>query len=70
MGLGVSLNYQGSAGFGTVLGGCCSLLVSMFIGVFTTIQLYGWLFAPSYNQLNWEDYMHPTVYEPYEIQTK
>ena len=37
-------NYRGEAGYGTGLGGCCSLIVIFITIVFTTIQMYGWAF--------------------------
>ena len=49
LGSGVKINYKGNAGYGTILGGIFSLLVSLFFTVFISAQVYGWLFEPSYN---------------------
>ena len=34
LGSGISLNYRGESGFGTILGGCLSLSLSLFIASF------------------------------------
>jgi len=44
LGAGVSLNFKGSSQFGTILGGCLSLLTSIFFAFFVIIQVYAWLF--------------------------
>ena len=46
----MSLNYKGSSGFGTILGGCLSLMVTLFFTLFVGIQLFAWVFKPSFNQ--------------------
>ena len=50
LGSGVSLNYRGTPQFGTLLGGCISLLVSIFFALFVIISLYGWAFEPEYKE--------------------
>ena len=50
MGSGVSLNYKGSSGFGTILGGCLSVIVTLFFTIFVSIQIFAWLFKPSFSQ--------------------
>ena len=50
LGQGVSLNYRGSTGFGTILGGCCSMFYSIVFAVFIVIQLYAWMFEPYYSE--------------------
>ena len=37
-------------GFGTTIGGICSLFISFFFFNFVLIQLYTWYFKPNYNQ--------------------
>ena len=50
LGSGVSLNYKGSSQFGTITGGCLSVCTTIFFAIFIVVQLYSWLFQPSYNQ--------------------
>ena len=50
LGSGVALNYRGSAQFGTMLGGCVSLITGIFFGVFIICQVFTWIFDPNYNQ--------------------
>ena len=50
LGSGVTLNYRGSAQFGTMLGGCVSLIAGMFFASFVIVQLFTWIFDPNYNQ--------------------
>ena len=49
LGSSVSLHYKGSEGYGTCLGGFFSLLGTIFFTLFTFMQLYAWIFVPSYN---------------------
>ena len=50
MGSGISLNYRGDSGYGTILGGCLSLSLSLFIAAFSLMQAFAWAFEPDYNQ--------------------
>ena len=50
LGSGVSLNYKGSSQFGTITSGCLSVCTTIFFAIFIVVQLYSWLFQPSYNQ--------------------
>ena len=50
LGSGVALNYRGSAQFGTMLGGCVSLITGMFFGIFVIFQMFTFFFDPNYNQ--------------------
>ena len=43
-------NYRGESGYGTGYGGCCSVIVTIISFLFIVMQLYGWIFQPSYNQ--------------------
>ena len=49
LGSSVSINFKGKSGFGTMLGGIISLIVTLFVALFVIVQLYAWLFSPSYN---------------------
>ena len=49
LGQPVSLHYKGTEGFGTCLGGFCSLIGTLFFTVFTLSELYVWAFNPQYN---------------------
>ena len=44
LGSPVYFNYKGSAGFGTITGGVCSIIVNIFFALFVFIQLYAWQF--------------------------
>ena len=35
LGSGISLNYRGDSGYGTILGGTLSLILSLFVAAFT-----------------------------------
>ena len=50
LGSGVTLNYRGSAQFGTMLGGFVSLHTGMFFAIFVIFQMFTWIFDPNYNQ--------------------
>jgi len=49
LGSGVSFNYRGSSGFGTILGGTLSLITTLFFSTFIFLQLYAWMFQPSFS---------------------
>ena len=61
------MNYKGSSGYGTIMGGCISLVVTTFTFVFIGIQLYALVFEPSYNQNESVDYLSRTSAEVYEV---
>ena len=44
LGSGVSLNYRGTSAYGTVYGGVCSLIATIFMTIFTATQLWAWAF--------------------------
>ena len=48
----VSVTYTNADGdgFGTSMGGICSLITSLFFVLFIIIQVYTWMFKPNYNQ--------------------
>ena len=46
----VNLNYKGQMKHGTVLGGCVSCLTNTFFTIFISMQIYGWVFQPAYDQ--------------------
>lgn len=45
----VTLNHKGSGGFGTILGGTLSLLLSLFVAAFLSIQGFAWATSPSFS---------------------
>ena len=67
LGSGVSLNYRGTSAYGTIYGGVCSLIATSFITLFTVIQLYSWIFHPSYSQTISISYLGRKQDEPYKI---
>ena len=69
MGSGVSLNYRGTPQFGTILGGCLSLLVSIFFALFVGLTLFAWAFRPDYKYQKSVDYLKVNSTEVYDVQT-
>ena len=47
-GSGAKFNYRGESGYGTGMGGFCSLVVTIITTLFITVQLWSML-DPSYN---------------------
>jgi len=58
MGSGISLNYRGDSGFGTILGGCLSLTLSLFVAAFMSLQGISWAFSPAFKQTVSKSYIH------------
>ena len=48
LGSTINLNYRGGPGFGTILGGCLSLLLSTFVAGFIGLQCFAWAFQTQY----------------------
>ena len=69
MGSGVSLNYQGTPQFGTILGGCLSLFVSIFFALFVCLTIYAWAFEPEYKYHILVDYLDVNSKTAYDVQT-
>ena len=63
----MSLYYRGEAGFGTYLGGILSLIATMFFTMFIGMQLYSWMFQPSYNQSISVSYLNKQEKTIYDI---
>jgi len=70
LGSGVSLNYRGESGFGTILGGLLSLIVTVFFTMFIGLQMYSWTFTPSYNQSYSVSYLNRKDKNVYDIPIK
>ena len=66
----VNLNYKGESKFGTICGGCVSLLTSCFFTVFIITQLFGWLFNEKYNQVLGSTYLENGHSKVYNISTQ
>ena len=65
IGSGVTLNYNGSSGFGTIFGGCLSIMTWLFFLTFTGLQLYLWLTDPNYTataKISYLDRTNPVAY--------
>ena len=43
-------NYRGESGYGTGIGGCCSIIVTLITIFFVGLQFWGFVFQASYNQ--------------------
>ena len=69
LGSGISLNYRGESTYGTILGGCLSLLLSLFIAAFMIFQAIAWAFVPDYNQTIQKSYLFRTDETVYTIPT-
>ena len=73
-GQSAKFNYRGESGYGTGLGGCCSLFVTILTALFISIQLIG-MFNPSYNSVMTTTYLgseigiDPDHVPGYDIQT-
>ena len=67
LGSSISLNYRGSSGFGTILGGCLSLALSIFVAGFMGLQCFAWAFQSSYSQSFEKTYLQRRSSETYEI---
>ena len=67
LGSGVSLNYRGESGFGTILGGLLSLIVTVFFTMFIGLQIYSWMFKASYNQSYSVSYLNRKDKNVYDI---
>ena len=59
------MTYKKNVMFGTSIGGCCSLLANLFIGLYVLVQLVGFFVSPNYNLATKERYQstqHPENY--------
>jgi len=50
MGSKVSLNYRGTPDYGTIIGGCLSLSILIFLALFLILTVYDWDKSPTYYQ--------------------
>ena len=65
IGSGVTLNYKGRSGFGTILGGCLTILTWLFFLTFTSFQLYFWVADPNIKsnvKVSYLDRASPSAY--------
>mmetsp|Transcript_32533 Transcript_32533/g.40315 ORF Transcript_32533/g.40315 Transcript_32533/m.40315 type:complete len:145 (+) Transcript_32533:3-437(+) len=67
LGSNVMLNYKGEGGYGTILGGCMSIIVNTFSFFFIIMQLYAWFFKPSFNKTAATNYLSRKTSELYTI---
>ena len=67
LGSTVNLKYRNQPSYGTLLGGCISLLTTLFFFTLICLQLYAWLFQPSYDQLLGVSYLKPDSKEIYTV---
>jgi len=70
LGTFAKFNYRGESGYGTGLGGFCSLVVTIITIMFTFTVIYPWVTSPSYNQSATTVYLGAggVVPDPYEIE--
>ena len=69
MGAKVSLNYRGTPEYGTIIGGCLSLSVSIFLAVFLILTVYDWAINPKYYKQMEVGYLSEDPQPIYEIPT-
>lgn len=67
LGSSVTLHYKQQREFGTVLGGCCSVLVNLFFALFICSQLYAWILKPSFDQTFSLSYIPQDANEYYTV---
>ena len=53
----VKLNYRGTQKFGTILGGCLSLIVFLSLAAFLLYTIIDWHKRPDYNEKGAADYL-------------
>ena len=46
----MTLHYKEQRGFGTVLGGCCSIFVSLMVAFIVFMQFWAFFFKPSFQE--------------------
>ena len=68
-GQSVEFSYKKKTGYGTVLGGTCSLMLTIFFALFMGIQFFAWLFKPDFNQQTNRGYIPRGNNETYTIKT-
>ena len=69
LGSPIMLHYKGRNGFGTELGGFCSLLLRTFIFLFITWQLYHGFYKPNYEQELINGVEDHAINDPFNIKT-
>ena len=64
-------NYRGESGYGTGIGGCCSLIVYWMVALFVFMQLWAFAFKPQWNSATTVNYLDSKIGEKvdaYEIE--
>ena len=56
-------HYKNESGFGTTIGGICSLILYTITLLFAMVQIFGWFYYPSYSQTT-EEYYIPNAETP------
>ena len=67
LGSQVTLHYKENQGYGTVLGGCCSLFVSIWVICFIAVQFWAFFFRSTFTQTVSEDYLKRGDEEVYNV---
>ena len=70
LGYPVYLHYKGGKGFGTVLGGCCSIMVMTFFTLFIMFQIVAFFIEADYSSETRYGYLPLKSTESYNITTK
>lgn len=68
-GVWAKFNYNGKAKLGTSPGGCASLILWYFSTIFLCVQLYGFLFEPSYSERGSTSYIPESKNVTYDVGT-
>ena len=70
MGSGISLNYRGDSSYGTILGGCLSLILSLITVIFFSAQIIAWVIEAQFSQSIEKTYLRRGEDVPYKIPLK
>lgn len=63
------MTYRGSSAEGTLLGGCFSLIATIFFGLFIGLQLFSWMTFDSYESTDSINYLSREANQTYEVPT-
>ena len=64
----VNFYHKGSQEYGTGIGGVFSLLTTIFFTLFISMQVFGWMFVPTYNETISQSYIPTNEEETYTIE--
>ena len=62
-----ALTYKSNRKHGTIIGGCCSLMIVIFIWLYIIAQVFTLIYSPYYSNWIEVDYINPNTMERYDI---